>query len=225
MRHLKTFSLFESVQNLTPKQVKFLDEFTVGTWSVNPSTGLVDVEGHFQCYGRDLKDFNGVRFGKVTGSFVYFNNLLRSLEGAPQEVGGSFSCSNNSLQSLEGAPETVGGDFGCFSNSLQSLEGAPQTVGGSFSSDNVNVQKGGWTVPNLVKQYLQSSGKKKDLLGTLVSPEALQRRIDQNPEKMAVELKDFLKDLMSLPEYQNLKFPERLQQEVDLLGDLSGVGL
>ena len=78
---------------------------------------------------------------------------------------------------------------------------------------------------NLVEEYLESSGKKKDLLATLVSPETLQKKIDQNPEKMAVELKDVLKDLMALPDYQNIKFPGRLQGEADLLSDLSGVGL
>ena len=332
MKHLKTFSLFESTQNLTPEQVQFLDKYTDGTWSVNPSTGLVDVKGNFKCYGRNLKDFNGVRFGEVTGSFVSFNNLLQSLEGAPQTVGGkfdcsgnslttlvgapqtvrgtfycsnnflqslegaprtvggsficrqnknslrtlegapqtvgvNFDCSNNSLTTLEGAPQTVGVNFDCSDNSLQSLkgapqevggyfdctnnslttlegapqtvgwyfdcsnnslttlEGAPQEVGGYFSSAKVNIPKGRWTMPNLAKEYLESSGEKKVLLGTLVSPEALQRRIDQNPEKMAVELKEILRDLLEIPGYQNIKFPERLQREADLLGDLSGVGL
>jgi hypothetical protein len=59
----------------------------------------------------------------------------------------------------------------------------------------------------------------------LVSAEIIQKEIDQNPEKMAVELKEVLKDLMKLPEYQNLKFPQRLQGKADLLSDLSGVGL
>jgi hypothetical protein len=246
MRHLKTFSLFESAQELTPEQVQFLDKYTDGTWSVNPSTGLVDVKGNFKCYGINLKDFNGVRFGEVTGSFVSFNNLLQSLEGAPETVGGDFNCSrnslltlegapktvgrdfdcaHNSLQTLEGAPQTVGRDFDCSDNSLQTLEGAPETVGGDFSLDDVNVPKGGWTMSNLVKKYLESSGKKKDLLGTLVTPERIQKAIDKNPEKMAVELKDALKDLLEIPGYQNIKFPQRLQGEADLLSDLSGVGL
>jgi hypothetical protein len=103
--------------------------------------------------------------------------------------------------------------------------GAPQTVGGNFLSSEIDIPKRGWTIPDLVKKYLESSGKEKDLLGTLVSPEVLQRRIDQNPEKMAVELKGVLRDLLAIPGYQNLKFPRGLQSEVDLLSDLSGVGL
>ena len=71
----------------------------------------------------------------VDGSFeVIYCNSLKSLEGAPKEVGKGFRCSNcNSLKSLEGAPEKVGGGFYCRScNSLESLEGAPKEVGGNF---------------------------------------------------------------------------------------------
>ena len=59
---------------------------------------------------------------------------LKSLEGAPKEVGKGFRCSNcNSLKSLEGAPEKVGWGFYCHScNSLKSLEGAPKEVGRNF---------------------------------------------------------------------------------------------
>ena len=289
MRHIQTFKVFESAQELSPKQVQFLDKCTDGTWSVNPSTGLVDIKGDFSCVGEGLSDFKGVRFGKVSGSFScsynFFrtleggpqtvegdfycsrnsletltgaprsiggdfschsnflrtlqggpetvgggfycsDNSLRTLEGAPQAVGGSFDCSNNPLQSLEGAPKTVGGSFDCSNSPIQTLVGAPETVGEVFRSDGVYIPEGSWTVPNLAKEYLKSRGKrKKDLLGTLVSPEALQGRIDQNPEKMAVYLKDGLKDLLVLPEYQTIKFPPGLQPEIDLLSDLSGVGL
>ena len=248
MRHLKKFSLFESTQNLTPEQVEFLNKCTKGTWSINPSTGLVDVEGDFDCSLEELKNFKGVKFGRVSGSFDCSQNSLQTLEGAPQTVGMDFSCSSNSLRNLEGAPQTVGGGFRCFRNSLRSLkggpktvggyfgcsrnplwslEGAPQVVGGNFTSDVVDIPKGLWTIPNLVQIYIDSpeESKSKDLLGTLVSPEALQERIDKNPEEAAVFLKGSLKDLLELPEYQSLKFPPRLQQEVDLLGDLSGVGL
>jgi hypothetical protein len=310
MKHLQTFRVFET-QNpkLTPKQVKFLDEHIKGTWSVSPSTELVDVKGDFSCWAEGLKDFNGIQFGVVTGDFLCSDNYLQTLEGAPQTVGGDFTCSNNSLQTLEGAPQTVGGkfdccynslqtlegapqtvggdfyceenslktlkgapqtvggNFNCSDNSLQTLEGAPQTVGGAFScqtnslqtlvgapqtvggefychnnslqtlvgapqtvgggfwSDHVNVSKGEWSLSGLVQIYLQSKGKKKKILETLVSPEAIQKAIDQNPEKMAVELKGILKDLTKIPGYQNLKFPAGLQGEVDLLTNLSDVGL
>lgn len=133
MRHLKTYNqLFESQQNLTPKQKEFLDRYTKGTWSLNPKTGLVDVEGDFDCHGRNLKSLSGVRFGHISGGFWCSNNQLTSLDGAPQSVGLSFSCTNNQLTSLEGAPQSLGVSFYCNGNQLTSLEGSPQSLSGDF---------------------------------------------------------------------------------------------
>jgi len=126
---------------LTKKQINWLNKCikdgtyrrTKGTWTLNPKTGLVDVDGGFDCTNQGLKGFKGVKFGVVTGSFYCYDNQLTSLEGAPQEVVG-FNCSNNSLTSLEGAPQEVVG-FDCSNNSLTSLEGAPHKVGESFSCE------------------------------------------------------------------------------------------
>jgi len=132
MKHLKTYQLFESKTGLTKSQEEFLDSYTGGTWSYNPATGLVDVEGDFDCSYEKLKDLKGVRFGKVSGRFYCKKNELTSLEGAPQEVGWSFDCQNNSLTSLAGSPQEVGGSFVCSYNKLTSLKGAPQEVGRDF---------------------------------------------------------------------------------------------
>ena len=158
MKHIQTFILFEAKvarlpSGLTQSQENFLNRHTRGTWSVNPTTGLVDVFGEFYCFGRGLKSLRGISFGHVSGNFDFsankqtslkgapqtvkrqFNcsgNELTSLEGAPQEVGRSFYCYKNKLTSLEGSPKTVGGDFDCAINHLTSLKGAPQTVGGDF---------------------------------------------------------------------------------------------
>ena len=118
---------------LTKKQINWLDKCTKGRWTLNSKTGLVDVEGSFDCRGQRLKGFKGVKFGVVNRYFWCENNRLTSLVGAPQEVGGSFDCSNNSLTSLVGAPLKVGESFDCDNNRLTSLVGAPQTVGWSFA--------------------------------------------------------------------------------------------
>jgi hypothetical protein len=138
MRHIKEFNqLFESQQELTQEQIDWLDMAVSGTWSVNPQTGLVDIAGDFWMSKRNLVDFKGVRFGKVSGFFNCSDNSLTSLAGAPQSVGNFFNCSDNSLTSLKGAPQEVGAGFNCSDNSLTSLEGAPQEVGASFNcSDN-----------------------------------------------------------------------------------------
>ena len=117
---------------LNKEQIEFLNKIAKVRWTINEKTGLVDIEGSFNCFCKNLTDFKGVKFGVVTGDFYCHSNSLTSLYGAPQEVGGNFYCLNNSLTSLVGAPQNVGRDFACSNNSLTSLEGAPQNVGRDF---------------------------------------------------------------------------------------------
>jgi hypothetical protein len=134
MQHLQSFSLFEAqFSGLTPDQEAFLNECTNGTWSVNRRTGLVDVEGDFDCKSEGLESLFGISFGHVSGTFSCSGNQLTTLSGAPQTVGVNFDCHNNHLTTLAGAPQTVGGYFRCSHNQLTTLVGAPQTVGGRFS--------------------------------------------------------------------------------------------
>ena len=135
MKNLKTYRMFESVTELTREQVQWLDDCTIGTWTLNPQTGLVDVD-RFDCMGRGLTDLKGVKFGDVSGDFECSDNALTSLMGAPQSVGRSFYCNRNDLTSLVGAPRRVGWDFWCSYNQLTSLEGSPQRVGRGFWCSN-----------------------------------------------------------------------------------------
>ena len=328
MRHIKTFSLFESVQILTQEQKNFLDKYTKGgSWSLNPSTGLVDLQGNFDCAREGLNDLLGIRFGKAPFKFYCNGNNLKSLVGAPQTVGGDFSCNENKLMSLEGAPQTVGGsffclinkltslagapgtvggrfncsdnnlkslvgapqtvgegfycgnnkltslegapetvegsfscynnrltslvgspqivggEFGCEGNELTSLDGAPQTVGGGFScynnssltslagapetvkgrfsSDSLKIPKGKWSIGTLMDIFFTGTPEEKRIVSPLVDLEKIQRKIDENPEKMLVNLKDHLTN----PYLQGLKWPQHLDQEKGLLSDLGDVGL
>jgi hypothetical protein len=125
------------------------------------------------------------------------------------------------LASLTGAPQTVGGDFYCVDNKLTSLVGAPQTVGGEFYSDGLSMQKGAWSMDTLIKIFLDGTPNQQQLVAPLVDPKVIQQQIDENPEGMLVKLKGYLKH----PQFQGLKWPERLEQEKDLLSDLGDVGL
>jgi len=116
MRHVKLFEAFSTSKPLTEEQISWLDECARGSWNLNPSTGLVDVDVDFYCAGQGLKDFKGVAFGHIKGNFNCDNNQLTSLEGTPQTVKGDFYCYSNQLTSLEGAPQTVDGRFDCSSN-------------------------------------------------------------------------------------------------------------
>ena len=136
MKNLNTYSMFESVLDLTPEQVQWLDDCTIGTWALNPQTGLVDVDGTFDCSEQGLTDFKGVKFGIVDHSFDCSDNALTSLMGAPLKVGGYFYCYDNALTSLEGAPQRMGGSFHCENNRLTSLVGAPLKVSRSFVCNN-----------------------------------------------------------------------------------------
>ena len=128
--------MFESLLELTPEQIEWLDKCTKGTWQLNPQTEEVDVNGDFTCHSQRLSDFKGVRFGKVRGSFYCDHNQLTTLEGAPLKVRDDFRCDNNQLTSLEGAPQKIERNFDCENNQLTSLEGAPREVGAGFSCTN-----------------------------------------------------------------------------------------
>ena len=109
--------------SLTKKQINWLNKCTTinvidPTWTLNPKTGLVDVDGDFRCYSQGLSDFKGVKFGVVKKHFRCENNPLTSLVGAPQEVGESFDCGSNRITSLVGAPQSVGGGFWCSNNTV-----------------------------------------------------------------------------------------------------------
>jgi hypothetical protein len=142
MKHLQSFSLFEARDSrlpsgLTPDQESFLNLYTKGTWSVNPTTGLVDVQGDFDCsgnsIGKKLNSLQGISFGHVSGIFLCRYNQLTTLAGAPTKVGGGFYCHVNQLTTLAGAPTTVNGSFACSNNQLTTLVGAPTTVGENFN--------------------------------------------------------------------------------------------
>jgi hypothetical protein len=139
MKHLQSFSLFEArasrlPSGLTSKQESFLNQYTQGTWSVNPTTGLVDVQGRFDCSGKRLKSLQGISFGHVSGYFSCHYNQLTTLAGAPTTVDGDFICFHNQLTTLVGAPATVK-SFYCSFNLLKTLVGAPTKVSGNFRCD------------------------------------------------------------------------------------------
>lgn len=286
MRHLRTYQLFESIRSLSGNQREFLDKYTKGTWSLNPTTGEVDVDEDFDCSVSRLQSFNGIKFGKVSGSFKCTRNLITSLEGCPHTVGEDFDCSYNKLTSLVGAPKIIGGEFRCIGNDLQSLEGAPQTVGGDFHcsrsglitleggpktvggtfncSDNYirnlkgapetvggdflwlrgsdpgaslegapetikgefvtsdwQVPAGKWSIGTLMDIFFTGTPVEKRIVSPLVDLEKIQQQVDENPEKMLVNLKDHLKN----PYLQGLKWPQHLDREKGLLSDLGDVGL
>ena len=245
-RRILTFSLFEAKAGLTPRQESFLNRYTFGSWTYNPATGLVDVKGDFDCNGRGtIKTFRGVKFGKVSGDFYCrenkltslagapqevgrnfdcSRNQLTSLEGAPQEVSGNFKCEKNQLTSLEGAPQKVGGIFRCLENNLTSLEGAPQEVGGDFYCDAFELWKGLWNPKEWLKVLKEGNQKAQKLILTILSPEMLNKQIQQDPAGMVMKLKEIWNDEGFREIRDKLVWPKGYGDQADLVGDLDEIG-
>ena len=226
---------------LNKKQIEFLNRGTEGTWSYNPATGLVDVEGDFRfsnCIYEKPEDLKGVRFGKVRGSFDCSYNYLTSLAGAPQKVGRNFFCQGNKLTSLAGGPQEVGGDFNCsggysYKNYLTSLAGAPQKVGGNFNCGRFKLSKRGWN-PKGWLRVLNRKGKPKaqkliltllfDPQNHLFTAKELNKEIQKDPARMIMILKEVWNDENFKETRSKIVLPKGYELEADLVGDLYGVG-
>jgi hypothetical protein len=231
MKYLKLFEELNSTSGLTPEQIEWLDKSTApyihpdddedarlfdtgpGKWSINPQTGLVDVEGDFNCMDTGIKDLKGVNFGHVTGTFVCEQNNIQSLKGAPIKVGKNFYCSVNKLRSLEGAPREIGGTFECVENSLvslkggpvivkgsyivnfnglKSLTGAPQEVGKEFCCDEVLIPE--WNIKGFIKGFKDSP----NLVKSLLTPEMFKEADPKGFNKLMKQL-DNPKTLLNFP--------------------------
>ena len=308
-RYLKTYKVFEAVKTgLTSEQEAFLNMYTKGSWTYDPATGLVDVNGDFEYSDKRAKTLSGIKFGKVVGNFDCLGNKLTTLEGAPQEVGGYFDCRENNLTSLEGAPQVVGGKFDCSYNNLTSLEGAPQEVGGDFNCkrnklkslvgapkkvggsfdcwknnltslegapqkvggefdcrennltslegapqkvgggfycwkneltslkgapqevgvdfgcDAFRLEKGQWNLKGWLKLLKEGSPKAQKLILPFLTPEVLNKEIQQDPAGMVMKLKEVWNDEIFRETRDQLVFPKGYEKEADLVGDLEDVG-
>ena len=204
-RRILTFALFESQSILSEEQVKFLDKYTKGKWLLNPSNGLVDVDGDVYCENQKLENMKGVSFGRVRGNFSCSYNEITSLEGAPQEVGGSFSCSGNELISLEGAPQKIGGNF--LFNDINRY-GELCIPGDEWGLDRL----------------LLSHWMKNELIADLFDPELLNQQIAKDPTGMILKLKNIWNKDAFAEIRSKLVWPAGYGEQMDLSGDLGDIG-
>ncbi len=246
MKYLKKYRLFEAKNGLTKKQEEFLNKFTKnGTWTYNPETGLVDVDGSFHCQRELLRDFAGVKFGKVSGRFWCRRNQLTSLAGSPQEVGEEFDCSGNNLISLEGGPSIVGESFDCSYNPLKNLEGSPNFVGrdfrcyrtdlkslvgapkvihGTFFFDEFQIDALEWNPRSWLKVLGEDNPEARSLILTILTPEILNKEIARNPAGMILKLKPVWNDESFKETRAKLIWPKGYGEKADLVGDLDDLG-
>jgi len=230
MKYLKTYDkLFEASQKLTQRltqdQLDYLgihteEEADGGSWKINPSTGLIDIEGDFSVSFGNAIDLFDIKFGTITGNFRCGRNKITTLEGGPTKVGKSFTCEFNYLTSLVGAPEEVKENFLCTHNRLDTLEGAPMLVGGEFICDFFECPEGEWSMA-----WAAENIDKYPILETIADLKTLQDMINKNPSKMVIELKSSWNKLKKNPKYKSLKFPDRFKKDITLTSDLADLGL
>ena len=179
---------------LSKKQIEFLNRGTEGTWSYNHATGLVDVEGDFRfsnCIYEKPEDLKGVRFGKVRGSFDCSYNYLTSLAGAPQKVGGNFNCGRFKLSKRGWNPKGW----------LRVLN-----------------RKGKPKAQKLILTLLF------DPQNHLFTAKELNKEIQKDPARMIMILKEVWNDENFKETRSKIVLPKGYELEADLVGDLYGVG-
>jgi hypothetical protein len=211
---------------LSKRQEAFLNQYTKGTWSVNPATGLVDVQGSFDCAYRKLESLAGIQFGTVTGGFSCSGNELTTLEGAPQTVEEGFYCAHNQLTTLVGAPQTVGGNFWCFSNPLTTLEGAPRTVEGNFWGDAFELKPGEWNPTGWSQVIRTGSLKAQKLILTLPYLDAAwwNSELSKDPAR-TIQLLAPVWSVMSDELKRGVKIPPGYEDRFGMRSEFSELGL
>lgn len=179
----------------------------------------------------------GTSLPKVVGDFELVsqkNNLkIKSMEGCPKMIRQDFLFRATGISSLAGGPEEVGRIYDVESNPrLTSLEYFPIDFDGRIRSSTISckfslydrikiVEDGIAVLDGWSKKEFEVYPVQKEFVATSIPPRIMQKLVDENPEKMAVALKG----VSNFSPFKNIKWPENLKVEVDLLSDLSDVGL
>ena len=121
---------------------KYLEDNYLGNWTISEKPNK---DGLYEVSSNENINVENTNIISLTNNFFIWTNVkgyfncssckkLKSLKGAPKEVGGSFSCTGcKSLKTLEGASKKIESHFDCsYCPSLKSLDGAPEIVGGNF---------------------------------------------------------------------------------------------
>ena len=132
----------QKVNKLTKKR-NLLESFIKKNNLVyNPKTDRYDSKEHIWVKNNNLVDGHfPIKFGVIDGNFICSDTRIKSLDGAPTEVGGFFDCKRcNKLESLVGCPTIVKKDFSCNDcTKLKSLDGAPKYVVGEFDCSSTPI--------------------------------------------------------------------------------------
>ena len=125
MKHLQNFKLFQESDydwardaegkeyvDLPNHYKDYLNNRVKGSWTMNPKTKLIDVDGDFDCsFEMRAAMESGIQFGKISGNFSAYGNRFEDFTGFPKFVKKEFDVGDNPIKNYEGAPFSVGRRF------------------------------------------------------------------------------------------------------------------
>lgn len=217
----------------TQEQEIFLNWCCVD-WTMDAMTGIVDVNGTFNCAETKTTDFCGLVFGTVGGDFNCRHNPLRSLSGSPRIVKGDFDCRHVELQDLQGSPLEIGGRLYVTESSVRSYFGAPPKIDGGIWADKFRVA---WDFVEwlailrrldgqYVSSYLFMHPHIRRMIYSLTEPESIAdmvRRDEQHMLGMVAEVWrspdfDVLRHCVKFPDHWNDELFSVLLREKEIQG-------
>lgn len=220
MKRLKTYRIFESeTGGLKQIQKIFLNRSTMGRWSLDEKTGMISVDGTFNCSNKDLEDFIGLKF-EDAWDFYCSDNKLESLVGCPESVQNDFVCNGNRLKNLIGGPKEVGQDFYCLENPLESLEGAPKSIGWKFVCDVFEIRRGGWNETGWLQILKFGLPDAQKLIMTILPIEALNQEIVKDKDNMIQCLSQIWDEEWFQKYKDGIKLPEEIRDVDKFMGSL-----
>jgi hypothetical protein len=113
----------ESSNQLTPSQVKFIEEHQEegSEWEIDEKTGLVNLFSSFGITDKPLKELP-VKFGKCYGDFRINSCGLESISGIPT-VAHVINLNRNDIKTVRDLKSRASGTFGISYNQITSFAG------------------------------------------------------------------------------------------------------
>jgi len=97
-------------------------------------------------------------------------------------------------------------------------------VGDDFECDAFKLEEGQWNIKGWLKVLKEGSPEAQKLIATLLTPEVLNKEIQQDPAGMIMKLKEVWNDEVFKEIRSKLVWPKGHEEEADLVGDLDDVG-
>lgn len=220
MKHLQNFKLFQESDydwsrdaegkeyyELPNSYKDWLNKCVKGSWTRNPKSKHIDVEGDFDCsFQRLVAMPHGLQFGKISGNFIAYGNQFIDLTGFPKFVKKKFDVDDNPIENFEEAPFSVGRHF---------------------KSNNIDKRGKDWNAKDILIESKTALGTvRNELLTTpFLNADCWNKLFEFYPgEGMALigpvwEYPDFA------PIREKVKLPPGFEDELDLISGFSDLGI